>query len=79
MTQGDRDLIEWLRAVDHMSVEECFLVSYLFAKAADRLQALSAENEKLREALIWADLKIRSLPHTDQSDVEPIRQAIKGT
>jgi len=32
--------------------------------------------EDLREALIQADLKIRSLPGTDQSDVEFIREAL---
>lgn len=48
-------------------------------EAADLLASQAAEIERLREALIWADLKIRSLPHTDQSDVEPIRQALKGT
>jgi len=32
--------------------------------------------EALREALIQADLKIRSLPATDQSDVEFIREAL---
>ena len=59
MTQGDRELIERLRAVDHMSVEECFLDSFLFAKAADRLEALSAEVEMYRGALATCDDAIR--------------------
>lgn len=44
-----------------------------------KIEAQAAEIEKLREALVWADLKIRSLPHTDQSDVEPIRAALGET
>jgi hypothetical protein len=35
--------------------------------------------EDLREALITADLKIRSFPGADESDVEFIRAALKGT
>lgn len=38
------DIVERLRAVDHMNVEECFLDSHMFAKAADEI-------ERLREAL----------------------------
>lgn len=45
------DLIERLRAVDHGSVEDCFLQSPLFEKAADRIEALEREVEELRAAL----------------------------
>ncbi|WP_312145398.1 hypothetical protein [Brevundimonas sp.] len=38
----------------------------------------SGENERLREALVQADLTIRSLPGTDQSHVEFIRLALGG-
>ena len=38
------DIVERLRSIDHMNVEECFLDSYLYAKAADEI-------ERLREAL----------------------------
>jgi hypothetical protein len=41
-----------------------------------RQRRLAVENERLREALIQADLTIRSLPGTDQSDVEFIREAL---
>jgi hypothetical protein len=44
-----------------------------------RKRRAEVENERLREALIQADLKIRSLPGTDQSDVEFIREALGGT
>jgi len=43
---------------------------------AIRVAEENAEN--MRETLIWADLKIRSLPGTDQSDVEPIRRILGG-
>lgn len=39
----------------------------------------SGEAERLREALIWADLKIRSYPGADQSDVEFIRAVLDPT
>ena len=42
------------------------------------LRAAEENAENMRETLIWADLKIRSLPGTDQSDVEPIRQILGG-
>lgn len=41
-----------------------------------RRRRLEVENERLREALIQADLTIRSMPGTDQSDVEFIRTAL---
>lgn len=46
------DLVERLRAVDHMSVEDCFLQSPLFAYAADEIERLRARVAKLEEALI---------------------------
>lgn len=42
MTQRD-DLVKQLKAVDHESVEDCFLQSPLFAKAAARIEAQEAE------------------------------------
>ena len=38
------DIVKRLRAIDNMSVEDCFLQSYLFSYAADEI-------ERLREAL----------------------------
>jgi hypothetical protein len=37
------DLVKRLRAIDHMNVEECFLDSYLYAKAADRIEELERQ------------------------------------
>ena len=45
------DIVEMLRAVDHMSVEDCFLQSPLFAKAADEIARLRADLERAREVL----------------------------
>lgn len=36
------ELVKRLRSIDHMNVEECFLDSHLFAKAADILERLAA-------------------------------------
>lgn len=44
-----------------------------------RRRRLEVENERLREALIQADLTIRSMPGTDQSDFEFIRAALSLT
>lgn len=41
------DIVKWLRGVDHMSVEDCFLQSPLFEKAAAHIERLEAA---LREA-----------------------------
>ena len=41
-----------------------------------RKRRTEVENERLREALIQADLTIRSLPGADQADVEFIRIAL---
>ena len=53
MTQGDRDLIERLRRNSgwRNAQWQCITDPALLVEAADRLQALSAEVERLREAL----------------------------
>jgi hypothetical protein len=45
------DIVSRLRAVDHTSIEDCFLQSPLFSQAADRIEALQADLAKAREAL----------------------------
>ena len=47
MTDDDKALVERLRINDR----EIYLS--LLGEAADRIEALSAENERLREALEW--------------------------
>ena len=39
------DLVNKLRAIDHLSVEDCFCQSALYAQAADRIEALTAERD----------------------------------
>jgi len=39
----ERDIVERLRSIDHMSVEDCFLQSPMFSKAADEIERLRAE------------------------------------
>ena len=48
----------------------------LICAAVNALPELLAERDRLREALVQADLKIRSFPRADQSDVEFIRAAL---
>ena len=43
------DLVKRLRAVDHMSLEDCFCQSSLYDQAADRIEALTAEYEEAME------------------------------
>lgn len=45
------DIVERLRAIDHMSVEDCFLQSPLFLHAANEIERLIAENAELKGAL----------------------------
>jgi hypothetical protein len=45
------DLVKKLRAVDHLSVEDCFLQSPLYGDAADRIEALEAKLAKTEKAL----------------------------
>ena len=40
------DLVKRLRSIDQFSVEDCFLQSYLYEKAADRIEALEDALEK---------------------------------
>jgi hypothetical protein len=42
----------------------------------DAREQAERQRDELREALVQADLTIRSMPGTDQSDVEFIRQAL---
>lgn len=44
-------LVTALKGVDHMSVEDCFLQSPLFAKAATTIQSLAARNAELEMGL----------------------------
>lgn len=46
------------------------------ANAVATIRELEADLEIVTEALVQSDLKIRSLPNTDQSDVEFIHQAL---
>ena len=43
------------------------------------LEIIERQRDEFREALVQADLTIRSMPGTDQSDVEFIRQALAIT
>lgn len=51
MSENEK-LVERLRGVDHMSVEDCFLQSHLFAQAATALTLAQARIRELEEA-IW--------------------------
>ena len=41
------DIVTVLRAIDHLSVEDCFLQSPMFGNAADEIERLRAEVKKL--------------------------------
>ena len=46
----DEELINGLRDVDHLSVEDCFVQSPLYTRAADRIEALVKQCEGLAQA-----------------------------
>ena len=50
------DIVKRLRAIDHSSIEDCFMQSPLFETAADEITHLRAEVERLREveAEFWS-------------------------
>lgn len=52
------DIKARLRKIDHMSVEDCFLQSYMFDKAADHIEALESRIAELEGRLsFWANKK----------------------
>lgn len=65
-------------AVWDRGCQSCALASNTITEAAAAIERLVAENERMREALVQADLTIRSLHGTDQSHVEFIRTALQG-
>ena len=56
MSENEK-LVERLRGVDHMSVEDCFLQSHLFAQAATALTLAQARIRELETALAWLGAK----------------------
>lgn len=67
------DLVARLRAVDHMSVEDCFLQSSLFAHAADRLEAAEDRVREL-EAML-ADQRTIAKYNREQAEAAERRLA----
>ena len=57
-----RGLVKRLRAVDHLSVEDCFLQSPLYGDAADRIEALE---DKLAKAVKALDKIAGKVPYAD--------------
>lgn len=47
---SNEELTEALRSIDHMNVDDCFLQSHLYSKAADRIKALDAELDLMKTA-----------------------------
>ena len=41
------DLVKRLRAIDHLSLEDCFCQSAFYSQAADRIEQLTAERDSL--------------------------------
>jgi hypothetical protein len=46
------ELIKALRSIDHMNVEDCFLQSHFYSKAADLIEKLVKERDATREAVL---------------------------
>ena len=42
----DEKLVCALRSIDHMSVDDCFLQSHFYGKAADRIEQLLKDNHR---------------------------------
>jgi hypothetical protein len=52
------ELVERLRAVDHMSLEDCFCQSSLYDQAADRIEKAESEWRKYESAWMTAEGKL---------------------
>jgi hypothetical protein len=48
----DEELINALRSINHMNVDDCFLQSHFYSKAADRIEQLVKERDAIREAAL---------------------------
>jgi hypothetical protein len=57
MTMTD-DLVKRLRAIDHLSVEDCFCQSALYDQAAARIEALTAERNQAWKMVAEADARL---------------------
>jgi hypothetical protein len=71
------DLVDQLRKVDHGSVEDCFLQSPLFAKAANEIERLRAENVMLRREAAEIASLVRQL-HSLSKPMEPTPELAQG-
>jgi len=46
---SDEELINALRSINHMNVDDCFLQSHFYSKAADRIKELAAQLKMVLE------------------------------
>lgn len=53
----DEELIKLLRSIDHMNVDDCFLQSYFYSKAADRIEQLLEGGKGLATAFAVVAVK----------------------
>jgi hypothetical protein len=67
----DEELIRVLRSIDHTSVDDCFLQSPYYTKAADRIEALIAERDEFQQVF---DMQWKA----DMRAVEMWREAHPG-
>lgn len=67
------DIVERLRAVDHTSLEDCFLQSSLFAQAADRIEILETEAQCDKEYMANMRSRIEAL----QAELAKAREALE--
>lgn len=76
MTEEERkELVDDLRyrgSLDRLMGDSMWRAASQIETDGKRIEDLEAENERLRDALVQADLKIRSFPGADQSDVEAL-------
>lgn len=77
----NEELCKALRAIDHMSLEDCFLQSPYFTKAADRIELLATTNEQLvatNEALVMERDGLRQARDDWRDDFKSLSAAIVG-
>jgi len=67
------DIVKRLRAIDHLSIEDCFLQSPLFGNAADEIERLREANEMMLTDIRRTDVDMLAF----KAEIERLRAALR--
>ena len=78
MTDDDKALVETVRLEAEINKNYDGIAYKLLTRIADRIETLSAENERLREALMLCAKHVDWMPHPHCVEVETAIRAALG-